>query len=81
MEVDIYVTINNLYVYIPTLITVAKTQLLFNNSMKKTFTLTFDCWTTARKTFNRDAELQFDMISSSNRMNHPFFNSSSTIRS
>ena len=39
---------------------------MFNDSIKNTFTLKFDSWTTDRKTVDRGGEYQLDIGSSSN---------------
>ena len=39
---DINVTINSLYLFVPTFIPDVETQLMFNDSIKNSFTLSFD---------------------------------------
>ena len=39
---------------------------MFNESIKSSFTLSFDSWTTGRKTVNTGVEFQLDIGSASN---------------
>ena len=41
---DINVTINSLYLFVPILTANSETQVMFNESIKKNYTLTFDSW-------------------------------------
>ena len=41
---DIHVTINSLYLFVPILTPNSETQVLFNESIKNNYTLTFDSW-------------------------------------
>ena len=63
---DINVTINSLYLYVPTFLPDTQTQLMFNDSIKNSFTLSFDSWTTERKIVNTGLEYQVDIGSSAN---------------
>ena len=48
--VDIIIIINCLYLYVPIFIPNLETQRKFNESIRNSFTPTFDSWTTDRKT-------------------------------
>ena len=67
---DIDVTINNLYLFVPTLIPDAATQTMFNNSIKDNFKISFDSWTSERKVVNTGLEYQVD-IGSAQNINSP----------
>ena len=66
----INVTINSLYLFVPTLIPDAATQSMFNNSIKNNFSLKFDSWTSERKVVNTQLEYQVD-IGSAQKINSP----------
>ena len=61
---DINVTINSLYMFVPTLTPNSETQVLFNESIKINYTITFDSWYTERKIVTDGGEFQFDIASS-----------------
>ena len=61
---DINVTINSLYLFVPTLTPNTETQVLFNESIKNNYTLTFDSWYTERKIVTDGGEFQVDIASS-----------------
>ena len=63
---DINVTINNLYLFVPTFIPNAETQTMFNKAIQNNFTLSFDEWTTDRRIVNTGLEFQLDIGSASN---------------
>ena len=63
-------TINSLYLFVPTLIPDAATQSMFNNSIKDNFKITFDSWTSERKVVDTDLEYQVD-IGSAQNINSP----------
>ena len=63
---NINVTINSLYLFVPTYIPSPETQLMFNDSIKNSFSLSFDSWTTDRKIVNTGLEYQLDIGSSAN---------------
>ena len=63
---QINVTINSLYLFVPVLTPNTETQVLFNESIKNNFTLTFDSWYTERKIFTDGGEFQVDIASSQN---------------
>ena len=61
---DIKVTINSLYLFVPTLTPNTETQKVFNESIKNNFTLTFDSWFGERKIVTDGGEYQVDIASS-----------------
>ena len=61
---DINVTIISLYLFVPTLTPKTETQLLFKESIKNNYTLTFDSWYTERKIVTDGVEFQVDIASS-----------------
>ena len=67
---DIDVTINSLYLFVPTLIPDAATQTMFNDSIKNNFKISFDSWTSLRNIVNTDLEHQVD-IGSAQNINSP----------
>ena len=67
---DINVTINNLYLYVPILIPITQTQVMFNESVMNNYTISFDSWYTERKISNDGRELQVD-IGSAQHINSP----------
>ena len=46
---DIDLTINSLYLYVPILFPDTDTQVMFNESIKNNYTITYDSWYTERK--------------------------------
>ena len=71
-ENDINVTINSIYLYIPSLVPSAEQQQLFNEAIRENFTLSFDAWVTDRKPVNTGNEYQLDIGSASN-INIPLY--------
>ena len=67
---DIKVTTNNLYLYVPILMSNTQTQVMFNESIMNNYTITFDSRYTERKTSNDGRELQVD-IGSAQHNNSP----------
>ena len=63
---QINVTINSLYLFVPILTTNSETQVLFNESIKNNYTLTFDSWYTERKIVTDGGEFQVDIASAQN---------------
>ena len=61
---DINVTINSLYLFVPILTPNSETQVLFNESIKNNYTLSFDSWYTERKIVTDGGEFQVDIASS-----------------
>ena len=66
----INVTINSLYLFVPTLIPDAATQSMFNNSIKDNFKISFDSLTSERKVVDIDLEYRID-IGSAQNINSP----------
>ena len=69
---DINVTINSIYLYIPSLVPSAEQQQMFNEAIRENFTLSFDAWVTDRKPVNTGNEYQLDIGSASN-INIPLY--------
>ena len=67
---DINVNFNKLFLYVPIFIPDAQTQAKFNDSFKNNFTLSFDHWTSDRKTVDTQLGNQFD-IGSAQNINSP----------
>ena len=63
---DVNVTIECSYLYIPTLIASPETQVMCNESIMKTFTLSFEAWITDRKPVNQGKNFQHDFGTASN---------------
>ena len=61
---DINVNINCLYLFVPILTPSSETQVLFNESIKNNYTITFDSWYTERKIVTDGGEFQVDIASS-----------------
>ena len=55
---------------VPIFIPDAQTQIMFNDSNKNSFTLSFDSWSTDRKTVDTQLEYQID-IGSAQNINSP----------
>ena len=55
---DVNVTINSIYLYIPSLVPSAEQQQMFNEAIRENFTLSFDAWVTDRKPVNTGNEYQ-----------------------
>ena len=69
MAVDIKVTINNLYLYVPNLIPSVETQVLFNEATQNIYKISFDEWYTERRVIS-DTTTQLD-IGTSQHVNSP----------
>ena len=67
---DINVTINSLYLFVPKLIPITQTQVMFNEAIMNNYTITFNSWYTERKISNDGRELQVD-IGSAQHINSP----------
>ena len=63
---DVKVTIKRISLYIPSLVHNAETQVFFNEAITKSFTLSYESWTTDRKPVNAAREFQVDISSASN---------------
>ena len=61
---DIKVTNNSLYLFLPIITPNSETQVMFNESIKNNYTLTFDSWLTERKTVTDGGEFQVEKASS-----------------
>ena len=70
LATDITVTINILSFFVPTFIPDPESQIMFNNSMRNSFTKPFDSWTTERKMTFTGKEYQVD-IGSAQKNNSP----------
>ena len=69
---DVNVTINSIYLCIPSLVPSAEQQQMFNEAIRENFTLSFDAWVTDRKPVNTGNEYQLDIGSASN-INIPLY--------
>ena len=67
----INVTINSLYLFVPTYIPSPETQLMFNDSIKNSFNLSFDSWTTDRKIVNTGLRISIGYRIFSANINSP----------
>ena len=69
---DVNVTINNISLFIPQILSSHETQVQFNEDISKTFTLSYESWTTDRKPVDTAKEFQIDISSASN-INSPLY--------
>ena len=69
---DVNVTIISIYLYEPSLVPSAEQQQMFNEAIRKNFTLSSDAWVTERKPVNTGQEYQLDIGSASN-LNIPLY--------
>ena len=67
---DINVTINSIYLFVPILIPNTETQVMFNDTTKDNYTITYDSWYTERKLSVDGNELQVN-IGSAQHVNSP----------
>ena len=58
---DINETTNSLYLFVPIIIPNTETQIMFNESIKNSYTITYDSWYTVRKLSIDGNELQVDI--------------------
>ena len=65
-------TINSLYLYIPSLVPSPEQQQIFNESIKSSSTLSFHSWVTARQPVNTGNDYQLDIGSAPN-INVPLY--------
>ena len=65
-DYDVNVTINSNDLFIPQIIPSLETQVYFNEAISKTFTLSYESWTTDRKPVDAAREIQIDISSASN---------------
>ena len=61
MADDINVTINNLYLYVPNLISNVETQVMLNEATQNNYKITFDEWYTERRVIS-DTNTQLDIV-------------------
>ena len=67
------ITIINFSLYIPTIVPSPETQVFFNEAISKTFSISYQSWTTTdRKPVDTAKELQIDISSASN-INSPLY--------
>ena len=71
-ENDVNVTIISINLFIPQIIPSPETQVQLNEAISKTFTLSFESWTTDRKPVDTAKEIQVDISSASN-INSPLY--------
>jgi len=64
------VNFDNLFLFLPIFSPDVQTQIMFNDSIKNSFTLSFDSWSTDRKTINTQLEYQVG-IGSAQNINSP----------
>ena len=69
---DVNVTINSISLCIPQILPSPETQVIFNEAISKTFTLSYQFWTTDRKLVNAAKEFQKGISSASN-INSPLY--------
>ena len=69
---DVNVTINSINLFIPQIIPSPETQVYFIETISKTFTLSYESWTTDRKPVDTAREFQIDISSASN-INSPLY--------
>ena len=65
-------TINSIYLYIPSLVPSPEQQQKFNESIRQSLALLFDIWASDRKPVNTGNEYQLDIGSASN-INMPLY--------
>ena len=63
---NVNVTINSISLFIPQIIPSPETQVIFNEAISETFSLSFESWTTDRKPVDTAREFQIDISSASN---------------
>ena len=69
---DVNVTITSISLFIPQLIPSPEAQVIFNEAISQTFTLSYESWTTDRKPVDTEREFQLDISSASNT-NSPLY--------
>ena len=69
---DVNGTINNISLFIPQIIPSPETQVNFNESISKTFTSSYESWTTDQKPVDTAKEFQTDISSAAN-INSPLY--------
>ena len=63
---NIQVTFDKIFLFVTKFIPGAQTQIMFRDSIKNRFTVSFDSWNTDRKTVDTQLEYQVDMGSAQN---------------
>ena len=66
------VSLNSISLFIPQIIPSPETQVFFNEAISKTFSLSYESWTTDRKPVDTASEFQVDISSASN-INSPLY--------
>ena len=69
---DVNVTINSISLFVPQIIPSPETQNVFNEAISKTFSLSYESWTTDREPVDTAREFQIDISSASN-INSPLY--------
>ena len=69
---DVNFTINSISLFVPQIKPSPETQVVFNEAISKTFTLSYETWTTNRKPLETAKEFQVD-ISSASTKNSPLY--------
>ena len=67
---DVNVTIISLYLFVPVLIANTERQVMFNEAIQRSYSITYDSWYTERKLSIDGSELQVD-IGSAQHVNSP----------
>ena len=65
-DIDVNVTIKSISLFIPQTIPSPETQVIFNEAISKTSSLSYESWTTDRKPVDTAREFQVDISSASN---------------
>ena len=61
MGVDVKVSLDEIFLFVPILNPHASTQIMFDDSLKNSLTLSFDSARSDRKTIDTQVEYQFDI--------------------
>ena len=69
---DVNVTISSISLFVPQMIPSPETQVIFNEAISKTFSLSYESWTTYRKPVDTARQFQVDISSESN-VNSPLY--------
>ena len=64
---DVNATINSISLFVPQIIPSPETQNIFNEAISKTFSLSYESWTTDRKPVNTAREFHIDISSASTK--------------
>ena len=71
-DIDVNVSNNSISLFIPQMIPSPEIQVYFNEAISKTFSLSFESWTTDRKPVDTARDFQIDISSASN-INSPLY--------